>query len=60
MNMELLKKMSTELNGRTFDPALEEQLALYAQDFQPVLDELREVSKQFLLALEPAPVYFPE
>ncbi|CAI9394711.1 hypothetical protein ACTQ5K_19905 [Niallia sp. Sow4_A1] len=60
MNLELLKNISVEINGRTFDPALEKQLEVYAIGLQPVLDGLREVSKEFPLALEPAPVYSPE
>jgi len=59
MNIELLKNISNEINGRTFDSALEKQLVLYAKDLEIVLNGLREVSKEFPLALEPAPIYSP-
>lgn len=60
MTKVLFESMSVELNGRTFDPVMEEAISIYMKDFMPVLNGLRNMAKEFPLSLEPAPVYSPE
>ena len=57
MEIGTLRSMTTELYGRTLNPAIEEHLPQYAAEVAGVLAAVRAAAHAFPADLAPAPVF---
>lgn len=57
MEINTLKKMTIELNGRSVNPALDSYLSQYTVEVAGILTAVREVADKFPAELSPAAVF---